>query len=89
MNLANEKGKVISSKNLPRFQFVVDKERDVLVFVVVIKILLVWFGSGRTKQTVSVSGSGHVFIVRTFKKFTIEKLFNLHTFLFAPLQRST
>ena len=65
-NLGNEKGKVISSENSPRFQFVVDEERDVLMLVVVIKILLVWSGSGsgRTQQTVSVSDP--VFIVRTF-----------------------
>lgn len=48
MYLGNEKRKVISTENSPRFQFVIDQESHILLFVVVIKILLVWSGSSRT-----------------------------------------
>ena len=48
MYLGNEKRKVISSEHSPRFQFVIDQESHILLFVVVIKIFLVWSGSSRT-----------------------------------------
>ena len=60
--LGNEQRKDISTEHSPRFQFVIDEESDVLVFVVVMKILLVWSGPLRAQETVSSSGSDQVFI---------------------------